>query len=506
MGRAFVLVGLGFALAACAAPVTVSKAPAPQGAASPTAAAARFTPQDVELPVIVERSMPAVVLLLNTQADGSTVYGAGLLIEPGLVLTSQHVVAGATKLGAMLYRAGRTSYTPMDGGLSRFLFENHGDIIDAEEVGGDSTTDLAVVRLSTEAPPHVALPIAKDQVKPGDRILALGHPQETVWSFTQGVVGAIEQGAIQHDAAISHGSSGGPLLNARGEVVGINIAKVVSEATGLAFARPISLAARYLGEHSVAALPLDLSMPESSAVSCWRAQEIGRLETGECFDWEAGWEMFSNLAQEALRIAPPNTRERLRTVLATPDLKRIWIAQSKQHVAGYFLMGAHKKSDPAARATLPPEVTEAIARAERERSDVIRRHPELKGIMEDQDNPPKLQARLRLGIRVDRVLYVDDSRAWVQLAGRNPDGTIYRFSELYVHVGDRWLQQSCPRPEDEGKLPSTFAPPLETFAWYRAHKLEKLVRDPDSIFMAHPPAIRSARPVPKPNGCTAADC
>src|SRR5215471_16465477 len=331
MGRAFVLVGLGFALAACAAPVTVSKAPAPQGAASPTAAAARFTPQDVELPVIVERSMPAVVLLLNTQADGSTVYGAGLLIEPGLVLTSQHVVAGATKLGAMLYRAGRTSYTPMDGGLSRFLFENHGDIIDAEEVGGDSTTDLAVVRLSTEAPPHVALPIAKDQVKPGDRILALGHPQETVWSFTQGVVGAIEQGAIQHDAAISHGSSGGPLLNTRGEVVGINIAKVVSEASGLAFARPISMAARYLGERSVAALPLDLSTPEAAAMSCWRAQEIGRLEVGDCFDWQSTWEMFVGVAEEAIRIEPPAVAERIRKNLQDPQFKERWIEDGKRH-------------------------------------------------------------------------------------------------------------------------------------------------------------------------------
>jgi len=52
------------------------------------------------------------------------------------------------------------------------------------------------------------------------------------------VVGAIEKSAIQHDAAISHGSSGGPLLNSRGEVVGINIAKVLSEPRGLGFARP----------------------------------------------------------------------------------------------------------------------------------------------------------------------------------------------------------------------------------------------------------------------------
>jgi hypothetical protein len=506
MRRACVFISLGFALSACAAPVSMMKAPDPKAVASPSAAGQRVAAQDLDLSVVVARSMPAVVLLLNTQADGRTLYGAGLLIEPGLVLTSQHVVAGASKLGAMLYRPGRTSYTPMDGGLSRFLFENQADIITAEPIDGDTTSDLALVRLSTETSGHPTLPIANDAVKPGDRVLALGHPQETVWSFTQGVVGSIEQGAIQHDASISHGSSGGPLLNARGEVVGINIAKVVSEATGLAFARPISLAARYLGERSVAALPLDLSLPEASAVSCWRAQEIGRLEAGECFDWEAGWDVFSDVAREAVRIAPPGPREKLRLVLADPNLKQRWIDQGKQHVAAYFLMGAHKKSDPAARGSLPTEVTQAIARAERERTDVLRRYPELKGIMADQDNPPQLQARLRLGIRVDRVVYVENDRAWVQLAGRNPDETIYRFSELYVKVGDRWLQQHPPRIRDEEKLPSTFAPPLETFARYRAHKLEKLVRDPDSVFMSHAPSVRSARPVSKPNGCTAADC
>ena len=81
---------------------------------------------------VVARSMPAVVLLLNTQADGSVKYGAGLLLEHGLVLTSQHVVADVKTLGAMLYEARRTSYTPMDGGLSRYLFENQAAVLHAQ--------------------------------------------------------------------------------------------------------------------------------------------------------------------------------------------------------------------------------------------------------------------------------------------------------------------------------------------------------------------------------------
>ncbi|HVY48223.1 MAG TPA: trypsin-like peptidase domain-containing protein, partial [Minicystis sp.] len=268
-------------LTACAAPPRASATARAAGAAAPSAPAAPALP-DAE---IVERALPAVVLVLNTHADGTITYGAGFVVRSadapadasgdgaphGFVLTSQHVVAGAKALGAMLYKPGRPGYTPMDGGLSRYLFENQGDVVHAVEIAGDATSDLAVVRIDADTSRVPALPLAKQPVHPGDRVLALGHPQETVWSFTAGVVGAIQQGAIQHDAAIGHGSSGGPLLNTRGEVVGINVAMVVSESRGLAFARPIAFASRYLDAPTAALGPLDQSSPEASAVSCWRA-------------------------------------------------------------------------------------------------------------------------------------------------------------------------------------------------------------------------------------------
>src|SRR5262245_20798330 len=69
-------------------------------------------------PEFGERSLPAVVLLLNHRPDGKTVYGAGLVIDgEGRVLTNFHVVEGAVSLGAMLYDPRRTSYTAFDGGL-----------------------------------------------------------------------------------------------------------------------------------------------------------------------------------------------------------------------------------------------------------------------------------------------------------------------------------------------------------------------------------------------------
>src|SRR5690242_1681964 len=301
MRLSFLSIGLGVILAAC-----TSRSPAPSGgertAATPSGVASAAVPDAPTFTDLIARSMPGVVLLLNTHADGTVTYGAGFLVGQGLVLTSEHVVASAAKLGAMLYKTGRTSYTPMDGGLSRFLFENQSDIVALHQVSGDSTSDIALMRLDIDTSGYPTLPMSESEVKAGERVVALGHPQELVWSFTQGMVGTIQQGAIQHAAAISFGSSGGPLHNMRGEIVGINIAKVTSESPGLSFARPIALAGRYLGPVA-SPVAMDLSTPEASALGCWRAQEIGRVETGDCFDWETSFNVFRGIAEDAIAMA-----------------------------------------------------------------------------------------------------------------------------------------------------------------------------------------------------------
>src|SRR5689334_2254031 len=109
-----------------AAPRPLSLAPlAPLAQPSLAKAASPAEPTVAE---VVDRALPAVVLLLNNRADGSTVYGAGLIVgRDGRVLTNQHVIADAKSLGAMLYKPGRVSYTPMDGGLGRYIFENQKD-------------------------------------------------------------------------------------------------------------------------------------------------------------------------------------------------------------------------------------------------------------------------------------------------------------------------------------------------------------------------------------------
>lgn len=145
-----------------------------------------------------------------------------LLDERGLVLTNLHVVANASSLGAMLHDPGRVSFTPMDGGLARYFFENQKDVVAAHLVRGDPTLDLAIVQIETDTSRYARLPFRTTPVEVGEQVLALGHPQETVWSFTSGMVSSIHLGAIQHDAAINPGNSGGPLIDMSGQVVGVN--------------------------------------------------------------------------------------------------------------------------------------------------------------------------------------------------------------------------------------------------------------------------------------------
>ena len=500
-------VGLGVALAACTSRPPVPSADDGHRTAAPSSATATVVdgPSFTDL---ISRSMPSVVLLLNTHADGTLTYGAGFLVGPGLVLTSEHVVASATKLGAMLYKSGRTSYTPMDGGLSRFLFENQADIVAVYQVRGDSTSDIALMRLDVDTSGYPTLPMAAVEVKAGERVVSLGHPQELVWSFTQGMVGTIQQGAIQHDASISFGSSGGPLLNLRGEIVGINIAKVTSESPGLSFARPIALAGRYLGPVA-SSVALDQSTPEAAALNCWRAQEIGRVETGDCFDWDTSYAVFRAIADDAVEMALPPVQSRLRAEVESPDLRDRWIQNGKRHAAAYFVGADTPSTEAPPLAVVPAGLARAKAIAEREEQSELRKHPELRALYAERKKPAFWQSRLRLGIRVERSFAVDDDRAWVELAGRNPDGSIYKFSELYVKRGDRWLQRVPPLEDDMAALPSSFAPSMCTPAGHRAQKLEKLLRDPGSLraSRAVPPAVQlPAVKKSEAAACTAALC
>lgn len=436
---------------------------------------------------LVERSLPSVVLLPKTAEDGTRSYGAGVVVDAsGLVLTNKHVVDGSGTLQAMLHRQDRPSYTPLDGGLSRYLFEHERELRPALVLRTDASLDLAVVQTRVEPGEASPLPPCARAPRLGEPVLALGHPQEAVWSFTSGVVSAIHQGAIQHDAAVNAGNSGGPLLDEQGCVLGINTTKILGGSEGMAFAQPIDIAMRVV-DSARDLLAVDRSTPEKAARSCIEAQELGSAATLQCYDWDWKWQRLQDEVRflDTLGFAQPGA---LAQAIEREGGHALWSERRQQGVLGFF-QGSGPSDEPPAKGKLelltrPPDAVleragldlEVWKRLETQARERLREREEqderqlieknrLVVALNDGETVRKL---LKSGIRVESVEYLQSERAWVHIAGRNPDGSRYGWTELYHLRDGAWVQIEPALEADTDRLPQGWPPPfieLETQRW-----------------------------------------
>ena len=171
----------------------------------------------------------------RTQRAKSTSLGSGVIVsKEGHILTNHHVIAGMTEVRVQL---------------------TDGRNLAAALIGSDPATDIAVLRI--DAPGIEPLPLGdSDVLRVGQQVFAVGNPYGLEESVTRGIVSAkgrqmssdsaIEH--IQHDAAVNQGNSGGPLLNVRGEIIGIN-SQIFSRTggwQGISFAIPSNTARRVL--------------------------------------------------------------------------------------------------------------------------------------------------------------------------------------------------------------------------------------------------------------------
>jgi S1-C subfamily serine protease len=195
----------------------------------PPAWASDVVQEEATVVRVARQASPAVVSISNPRSSGSGV----IIRRDGVIVTNAHVVA---------------NYRTVEVALA------NGRRVSGQVLGSDPSVDIAVVRISGNDFP--AAPLGdSDRLEPGQAAIAIGNPLGLERTITTGVVSAVNrsprgfelEGLIQTDAAINPGNSGGPLLDSRGQVIGINTAvlrdpETYGVAPGLGFAVPINLA------------------------------------------------------------------------------------------------------------------------------------------------------------------------------------------------------------------------------------------------------------------------
>jgi S1-C subfamily serine protease len=231
------------------APSTMTRVASPAPAAVPT----RRVPPSAFDPAALyaARADGVVTIYANLGADGSS-QGSGFVVDGGgLILTNAHVITNVTESRAV------------HGATAVYVEFSDGDRVAADIVGWDLFSDVGVVRVAAADHKLAPVPLGNSStVLVGEPVAAIGSPVGQQTSLSVGVVSATGRSidsltsgfavanAIQVDAPINRGSSGGPLFDASGKVIGINaqIESTSGTAEGVGFAIPINVARRSLDQ------------------------------------------------------------------------------------------------------------------------------------------------------------------------------------------------------------------------------------------------------------------
>jgi S1-C subfamily serine protease len=187
---------------------------------------------------IYKADAPGVVSVITMLTHGQEAQGSGIVLDTaGYILTNEHVIQGQKGV--------------------RVSFSNS-DNVRAKVIGSDASTDLAVLKVDLPASALHPLPLGdSSSVEVGDSVVAIGNPFGLDRTLTAGIISAIHRqisapndfainNALQTDAAINHGNSGGPLIDRSGAVIGINAQlpsnSEVNGNVGVGFAIPIDIA------------------------------------------------------------------------------------------------------------------------------------------------------------------------------------------------------------------------------------------------------------------------
>lgn len=206
----------------------------------------------LSIPDLVEANAPAVVTVSVRKISGGGLFGGtgyaegvgtGFFIDAnGIIATNNHVVEGARNVTIILH---------------------DGNQVPGEVIWTDPANDLAIVKVTNIRVPGVVTIGNSDNIRVGEGIIAIGNPMsaEFAGTVTHGIISAkkrlVQVGSgnfeyIQIDAAINGGNSGGPLFNMKGEVIGINSAKIAqSGIEGIAFSIPINVLMQKIGTNTV---------------------------------------------------------------------------------------------------------------------------------------------------------------------------------------------------------------------------------------------------------------